>query len=98
MSGGSHDYVCFKVEEYLCGQMKDREIDDLMKDIAKLAHDLEWADSGDYCIEDYFKTVKKFKEKWFNAKRNARLELYVDEAISELKSELYRLIGGENDS
>lgn len=47
MSGGSHNYVCYNIENDLCGQMHDRELDDLMKDIAELAHDLEWYDSGD---------------------------------------------------
>lgn len=95
MSGGSHDYVCFKIDEYLCGQMHDRELNDLMRDVSKLAHDLEWADSGDYCREDYFKTVKKFKAKWFKGNRDERLRAYVDEAINDLQAELHLLIGAD---
>ena len=93
MSGGSHDYVCFKIENELVGCMKDYELNDLIKDIAKLAHDLEWADSGDISDEDYFETVKEFKEKWFKQDRNDRLKEYVDEKIENLKKEIYRLLG-----
>lgn len=93
MSGGSHDYVCSKIEYELVGYMKDDELNDLMKDIVKLAHDLEWADSGDISDEDYFETVKEFKEKWFKQDRNDRLKEYVDEKIENLKKEIYRLLG-----
>lgn len=93
MSGGSHDYVCSKIEYELVGYMKDDELNDLMKDIVKLAHDLEWADSGDISDEDYFETVKEFKEKWFKQDRNDRLKKYVDEKIENLKKEIYRLLG-----
>ena len=65
MSGGSHNYICYHIEDDLCGQMEDKELDDLMKDIAELAHDLEWYHSCDKDKEDYMKTVKNFKQKWF---------------------------------
>lgn len=93
MSGGSHDYVCYKIENELVGCMKDDELNDLMKDIAGLAHDLEWADSCDISDEDYFETVKKFKEKWFKQERNERLKTYIDEKIDKTKTEIYRLLG-----
>lgn len=64
MSGGSHDYVYCKIDDELVGQMKDHELNEVMKDIVLLAHDLELADSGDIGDEDYFETVQKFKEKW----------------------------------
>lgn len=50
MSGGSHNYVCYDIEEQLCGKMHDLELDEFMKDIAGLAHDLEW------CTSSYNKT------------------------------------------
>lgn len=34
MSGGSHNYVCYRIEEDLYGQMYDEELNDLVKDIA----------------------------------------------------------------
>lgn len=93
MSGGSHNYICYKIEEELVGQMHDMELNDLMKDIAKLAHDLEWFDSSDYGENDYKKSVEKFKNKWFGKSRNERLKEYIDESINELKEQLYTMIG-----
>ena len=93
MSGGSHNYIYYKIEEELVGQMHDMELNDLMKDIAKLAHDLEWFDSSDYGENDYKKSVEKFKNKWFGNSRNERLKEYIDESINKLKEQLYTMIG-----
>ena len=95
MSGGSYDYMCYRIEEYYVGHMKDMELNDLMKDIANLVHDLEWADSCDISDEDYFKTVIEFKNKWFKQSRQERLKTYIDEEINRTKKELYNLIGKE---
>lgn len=94
MSGGSHDYICWKIEQELVGKMRDVELDDLMQDIADLAHSLEWADSGDTSEESYKQDVKAFKNKWFKGERNERLKGYVDARIDALRSELIDLIGG----
>lgn len=93
MSGGSHSYVCYTIEEELCGQMHDPELNDLMDDIAKLAHDLEWWESADYSEETYRANVRKFKEKWFSTSREERLKTYVDEALERQRSEFYSMIG-----
>lgn len=93
MSGGSYDYMCYRIEEYYVGHMKDMELNDLMKDIGELLHDLEWADSGDISDEDYFKTVTKFKNKWFVQNREGRLKNYIDTQLEEMKKEMYNLIG-----
>lgn len=95
MSGGSHGYICYRIEEELCGQMYDAELNDLMKDIVKLAHDLEWYDSSDISEESYKKTVAEFKRKWFKAERENRLKVYIDDAIEKLRSDMYLLIGTE---
>lgn len=95
MSGGSHCYVCYKIENELVGQMKDAELNDLMVDLVELTHDLEWADSGDICDDDYFETVKKFKQKWFKESRNKRLKSYIDSEFEKTKNELYQMIGCE---
>ena len=94
MSGGSHDYVCYAIEENLSGQMKDPELNELVKDLSSLAHDLEWADSGDIEWSDYFDSVKKFKEKWFVSPRDDRLISIVNNKIDELRDELHKMIGG----
>lgn len=93
MSGGSHDYICYKIENELVGQMHDTELNDLMQDIAELAHDVEWYDSGDTCKETYLESVRKFKQKWFKGNREERLKGYIDYSIDNLRSELYNLIG-----
>ncbi len=95
MSGGSHNYICFRIEEDLVGKMHDRELNDLMADVARLAHAVEWMDSGDTCEETYRKEVSAFKEKWFADSRDERLKSYVDDAITKLKTELYDMIGAE---
>lgn len=93
MSGGSHDYICYKIEEELCGQMEDAELNDLMKDIANLAHDLEWYHSADTCETTYRESVTKFKKKWFGSDRTERLKGYIDKEVAEVKNRLYILIG-----
>ena len=95
MSGGSRNYICNKIDDYLCGQMYDEELNDLMKDICQLAHDVEWYDSADFGEEEYFASVRKFKKKWFLTERNVRLIDYVDNRLMEIKKELYNLIGAE---
>ena len=92
MSGGSHNYICYKIKDELVGQMKDPELDDLMKDISDLAHDLEWADSCDYSYDDYMRSVRQFKEKWFGNNRIKRLKGYIDEKIEGVQKELYAMI------
>ena len=66
MSGGSFDYMCYQIEEKYCGFMEDKELNEMMKDIVNLLHDLEWYTSGDTSQDDYKNSVKKFKDKWFN--------------------------------
>ena len=95
MSGGSRNYVCFKIDDDLCGKMYDAELNDLMEDISKLAHDVEWYDSGDTGIEDYRKSVAEFKEKWFRGNRQERLKGYIDKELEETRKRLYSLIGEE---
>ena len=97
MSGGSRDYVYHRIKDDLAGKMYDAELDDLMYDIADLAHDVEWYDSGDICEETYRESVAKFKEKWFSTDRTDRLIGYVDTKIDEVKRDLYRMIIPERD-
>lgn len=97
MSGGSHNYVCYRIEEDLVGRMHDRELDDLMADVAKLAHAVEWMDSGDTCEETYLEEVAAFKKKWFADSRDERLRSYIDKAVYDLSAELYQMLGVENE-
>ena len=91
MSGGSMDYLYWKVEE-AARYVDDREIKDLLKDLAELLHDLEWWQSGDYSSTDYYETLDKFKSKWFGDNRNERLKEYLNTAIDDMKREIEKLI------
>ena len=97
MSGGRHNYICYRIEEDLAGQMEDRELNDLITDIVELAHDLEWYKSADYGREDYLKTVRKFKDKWFKQSREERLRKYIEEATQNIRDELLEMIGGDTE-
>ena len=92
MSGGSHDYICFTIENVLVDRMLDYELNDMVKDFAELCKALEWYCSADTSEEDYRKEVKKFKNKWFNSDRNTRLEKIINSRCDELKNELLKMI------
>lgn len=53
MSGGSYDYICYKMEDAartLCGKTQPpyrQAFGMLMKKCAKAMHDIEWVDSND---------------------------------------------------
>lgn len=92
MSGGSHNYICYTIENELGGRMRDPELNELIHDICGLAHDLEWEDSGDYGEGAYQETVRKFKKKWFGGCREDRLRRYIDEQVSVTRDELLKMI------
>lgn len=91
-SGGSYDYKFETIENYYCENMYDLELNDLMNDLVKLLHDLEWWKSCDYCEEDYRETVNNFKNKWFKGSRDERIKKYVEKKCEETKNELLELI------
>ena len=72
MSGGSLDYVCYKIDDAV-DTIEKRATTTLqkafaqhLKDVAKALHDLEWVFSGDYCegqeIDSLSKVVNKEME------------------------------------
>jgi hypothetical protein len=73
MSGGSYNYVCYKIEEFAReiryqegpGEIHEyrKRFSDLVKDVAKVAKEIEWADSCDTSQEDCHKAIKEFFEK-----------------------------------
>lgn len=91
MSGGSLDYLYYKVED-ASRQIQDREISALCVDFAKVLHDVEWYIDCDIGKDTLDKTIRAFKKKWFGP-RDERLKEIVDDAIHELKTELYETIG-----
>lgn len=98
MSGGSYDYVCYKLSNECEGRMYDAEMNDLVKDLSEVLHDLEWWQSGDYSEEQYRETVSKFKKKWFEGDRTERLKGYIDDQIDAVRRKLYSLIGEPQES
>ena len=95
MSGGSHDYIYSKIEFELCDQMEDDELNELVADFAKVAHDLEWWKSGDIEEDDYRETVNNFKLKWFGLlshAREVRLFGYATKKLTKLRDELNKLL------
>ena len=91
MSGGSLDYFYYRLEEHV-GDFKDRELDNLVKDLAQLFHDREWYLSGDIGKGNWNEARDKFKEKWFTPLgREERIEQYLD----ELKKEVMQSFGLE---
>lgn len=91
MSGGSMDYLCYKIENQL-SYVDDLEVKDLMTDLAELMHDLEWWQSGDYGRDYYEETLSKFKAKWFGDNRNERLKEYINTSLDGIKAEIDKLI------
>ena len=93
MSGGSYNYICYRLEEECGGRMHDIELNDLIADLCKVLHAVEWWQSGDTCEETYRETVEKFKKKWFGGDRKTRLKGYIDKQTGLLREELLQLIG-----
>lgn len=93
MSGGSYNYIYYTLSQECEGQMHDEEMNDLIKDLCKVLHDLEWWQSCDSSEEDYRKTVAEFKQKWFQGSREVRLKGYIDEQLGMTQQLLYNLIG-----
>ena len=98
MSGGSYDYICYKLSNECENRMYDAEMNDLIKDLYEVLHDLEWWQSGDISEDCYRNTLTKFKAKWFKGDRQERLKGYIDEQIGIVRSQLYLLIGEPQES
>lgn len=65
MSGGSHDYIFCKIDQYLSGgEFRDEQVDGMVEDFIKLTKALEWWQSGDKGEEDYREVLMQFKDKW----------------------------------
>lgn len=93
MSGGSYSYIYSSLSSECEGKMYDAEMNDLIKDLCEVLHDLEWWQSCDISESDYRNTLTKFKAKWFKGDRQERLKGYIDEQIGIVRSQLYSLIG-----
>lgn len=91
MSGGSLDYICFKVEE-AASSIRGRNISILhnafanhLFDVAKALHDIEWVLSSDMSKGDDTQSIKKV----INPKKH--LEEVIKEA-KQISAELQTLL------
>lgn len=89
MSGGSYNYIFTNIEYDLVGRMYDTELNEMMKDLVEVLHDLEWWISGDIGEERYRESVTKFKSKWFK-RRKCDIEELVNEEFEKKKEELLK--------
>ena len=78
MSGGSYNHGYINIEYEYVGRMKDTELNEMMKDLVEVLHDVEWYEDGDISEETYRETVTKFKSKWFK-RRKCDIEALVNE-------------------
>lgn len=79
MSGGSLDYFYCSLENHI-GDFKDKELDDLIRDLSDLFYEREWYLSGDTCEGKWNEARDKFKKKWFTENgRRERIEKYLHE-------------------
>lgn len=89
MSGGSLGYFYCQLNDHV-GDFKDKELDELVSDLAQLFHDREWYLSSDTCKGDWNEARDKFKQKWFTEiGRQERIESYLD----DLKAEVLQSFG-----
>lgn len=85
MSGGRLDYFYGRLEDHV-GDFGDKELDDLVKDLAELFHDREWYLSGDTNLGNWRESRDAFKAKWFTEHgRQERIEKYLNEIRAEVR-------------
>lgn len=89
MSGGSLNYFFSSLEEHV-GDFDDKELDELVSDLAELFHDREWCLSGDTGVGQWNEARDAFKAKWFKeGARKERIERY----LSEFSEEIRKMLG-----
>ena len=84
MSGGSLDYFYCQLQEHV-GDFNDKELDDLVKDLADLFYKREWYLSSDIGEGEWNEARDNFKKKWFeDGARLERIEQYLDDIKKEV--------------
>ena len=104
MSGGHFDYIDSRCKDEIFGWsdrprnvFEDSEISELIFDVFNLIHEFDWYVSGDTCKETYLKAKVNFKKKWLK-NSGVRVRRIVDDAINEIRDELYETYGiGDTD-
>ena len=85
MSGGSFNYLYRTIEYEYVGRMQDIVLDEMMEDLVKVLHDLEWWQSADISEEDYRETVEEFKKKYFHNYTETAKQIVTEEIEKMLK-------------
>ena len=95
MSGGHFEYKDSALKTEMFGWtdrptnvLEDRELSELAWDLLDVIHAYDWYKCGDTCKETYLKAKNEFKKKWLS-NRGVNVRRIVDEAVTELKAELY---------
>lgn len=84
MSGGSLGYFYGELEGH-ANDLGDRELNELVKDLAGLFFAREWYLSGDTCEGDWVEKRDAFKEKWFKeGARAERIKKYLEQIRKEV--------------
>ena len=93
MSGGSLNYFYCQLEDHV-GDFGDKELDELVKDLAELFHDREWYLSADYGEGNWIEARDEFKAKWFTPHgRQERIERYLSDIVNEVR-ECFGMVKG----
>ena len=95
MSGGRFDYKDMELKSEMFGWadkpknvLEDRELSELTWDLLDVIHEYDWYKCGDTGKETYLKAKNEFKKKWFS-NRGINVRRIIDEAVNEMKAELY---------
>ena len=100
ISGGRFDYIDSRCKEEIFGYwtdkprnvFEDKEISELIWDVFDLIHDYDWYASGDTGEETYLRAKAAFKRKWLKHDEK-RVQMIIDNAIDEVRQELYKTYG-----
>ena len=92
MSGGSLGYFYGELEEHV-GDLGDRELDDMVKDLAELFYAREWYLSGDTNEGKWNEARDAFKEKWFSQDGGQERIKRIDQCLDAFREEMYKTFG-----
>ena len=85
MSGGSLNYFYCDLESHI-GDFGDKELDELVEDLAELFHEREWYLSDDTGVGSWNEARDAFKAKWFTKHgRQERIEKYLADIGDEVR-------------
>ena len=88
MSGGSLNYFYCQLEDHV-GDFGDKELDNLVGDLAELFYARERYLSSDTGVGEWNEARDAFKSKWFTEYgRQERIEQYLDELGKEVREML----------